>query len=35
MPDGNVQQSCSTTAGRFEEALVLFRAIRDSVVAPR
>jgi hypothetical protein len=34
MPDGNVQTSCSTTADRFEEALTVFRAIRDSVVAP-
>jgi hypothetical protein len=33
-PSGMVQQHCTTTAAESDAALVLFRAIRDSVVPP-
>lgn len=31
MPTGNIQVSCSTTEDRIDEAVGMFRAIRDSV----
>jgi hypothetical protein len=33
-PSGMVQQHCTTTAADADAAVVLFRAIRDSVVPP-